>query len=87
MSFEIKMPQLGLTMEEGEVSAWLIKEGDFVNVGDVIAEITTDKLTNDLVSEVSGTVLKILVDEGSDVKVQSVLAIIGDEGENVTTFT
>lgn len=83
MSVEIKMPQLGLTMEEGEVSAWHIKEGDTINEGDVIGEITTDKLTNDLVSEVSGTVLKIVANEGEDIPVQGVLAIVGDPGEKV----
>ncbi len=83
MSVEIKMPQLGLTMEEGEVSAWHIKEGDTINEGDVIGEITTDKLTNDLVSEVSGTVLKIVANEGEDIPVQGVLAIVGEPGEKV----
>lgn len=83
MSVEIKMPQLGLTMEEGEVSAWHIKEGDTIKEGDVIGEITTDKLTNDLVSEVSGTVLKLVASEGEDVVVQGVLAIIGEPGESV----
>lgn len=83
MSVEIKMPQLGLTMEEGEVSAWHIKEGDTIKEGDVIGEITTDKLTNDLVSEVSGTVLKLVASEGEDVVVQGVLAIVGEPGESV----
>ena len=50
MSKQILMPQYGLTMEEGAVEKWLIKEGDVINEGDVIAEIVTDKLTNDLVS-------------------------------------
>ena len=60
MAYEIKMPQFGLTMEEGTVSKWLKKEGDAVKVGDVIMEITTDKLTNEFVSEYEGVLLKIV---------------------------
>ena len=55
MAFEVKMPQLGLTMEEGTVSKWIKHEGDAVKVGDVILEITTDKLTNEVASEAEGT--------------------------------
>ena len=54
MAYELKMPQLGLTMEEGTVSKWMKKEGDAVKVGDVVLEITTDKLTNEVTSEVEG---------------------------------
>ena len=60
MAFEVKMPQLGLTMEEGTVSKWIKHEGDAVKVGDVILEITTDKLTNEVASEAEGTLLKIV---------------------------
>lgn len=77
------MPQLGLTMEEGEIQNWRIKEGDKIEVGDVIAEIVTDKLTNDLISEVAGTVLQIVAEEGTDIPVKGVLAIVGEEGEVV----
>ncbi len=83
MAFELKMPQLGLTMEEGTVSKWLKHEGDSVKVGDVIVEITTDKLTNEVTSEVDGTVLKIVAKEGDDVPVKGTLAWIGKPGENV----
>ena len=54
MAFEIKMPQLGLTMEEGTVAKWLKQEGDTVKKGDVILEITTDKLTSEIESEGDG---------------------------------
>ena len=54
MAFELKMPQLGLTMEEGTVSKWVKHEGDEVKVGDVVVEITTDKLTNEVTSEAEG---------------------------------
>ena len=63
MAYELKMPQLGLTMEEGTVSKWIKQEGDAVKVGDVVVEITTDKLTNEVTSEVEGTMLKIVAQE------------------------
>ena len=83
MAFELKMPQLGLTMEEGTVSKWVKHEGDPVKAGDVVAEITTDKLTNELTSEVDGTLLKIVAQEGDDVPVKGTLAWIGQPGEQV----
>lgn len=83
MAFEVIMPQLGLTMEEGTVSKWIKHEGDAVKVGDVIAEITTDKLTNELLSEFEGTLLKIVAKEDEDIPVKGVLAYIGQPGEVV----
>ncbi len=83
MAYELKMPQLGLTMEEGTVSKWIKKEGDAVKTGEVILEITTDKLTNEVVSEVDGTLLKIVAQEGDDVPVKGTLAWIGKPGEAV----
>lgn len=64
MAFEVLMPQLGLTMEEGTVSQWIKHEGDEVKTGDVILEITTDKLTNEVTSEHDGVLLKIVAQEG-----------------------
>ena len=81
MAYELKMPQLGLTMEEGTVSKWIKKEGDAVKVGDVIVEITTDKLTNEVISETEGTLLKIVAQEGDDIPVKGLLAYIGQPGE------
>lgn len=83
MAIEIKMPQLGLTMEEGEISEWKVAEGDVVKEGDVIAEITTDKLTNDLVAEFGGTVLKIVAKEGEDIPVKETLLWLGEPGEEI----
>lgn len=83
MSKQILMPQYGLTMEEGAVEKWLVKVGDVIKEGDVIAEIVTDKLTNDLVSEVSGTVLKLVAAEGEDILVKGLLAIVGEPGEAI----
>ena len=83
MAFEVKMPQLGLTMEEGTVTRWVKQEGDTVKVGDVILEITTDKLTSEVESEHDGVLLKIVAQEGEDVPVKGILAYIGEAGEQV----
>jgi len=83
MAYELLMPQLGLTMEEGTVSQWIKKEGDAIKVGDVILEITTDKLTNEVLSEYDGTLLKIVAQEGEDIPVKGLLAYIGQPGEAV----
>jgi len=83
MAYEVLMPQLGLTMEEGTVSQWIKHEGDEVKVGDVILEITTDKLTNEVISEYEGTLLKIVAQEGEDIPVKGLLAYIGQAGEAV----
>ena len=81
MAFEIIMPQLGLTMEEGTVSSWLKHEGDAVKAGEAILEITTDKLTNEVTSEHDGVLLKIVAQEGEDVPVKGLLGYIGQAGE------
>lgn len=83
MAVEVKMPQLGLTMEEGTVSKWLKQEGDAVKVGDVLLEITTDKLTSEVTAENEGVLLKIVAKEGDDVPVKGTLAYIGAAGEQV----
>ena len=83
MAFEIIMPQLGLTMEEGTVSSWLKHEGDAVKAGEAILEITTDKLTNEVTSEHDGVLLKIVAQEGEDVPVKGLLGYIGRAGEQV----
>ena len=83
MAFEIKMPQQGLTMEEGTVAQWLKQEGDTVAKGDVLLEITTDKLTSEIESEADGVLLKIVAKEGEDVPVKGLLGYIGEAGETV----
>ncbi|OLA52252.1 MAG: hypothetical protein BHW42_00190 [Oscillibacter sp. CAG:241_62_21] len=77
------MPQLGLTMEEGTVSQWVKHEGDPVKTGDVLLEITTDKLTNEVTSEHDGVLLKIVAQEGEDVPVKGLLCYVGQAGESV----
>jgi pyruvate dehydrogenase E2 component (dihydrolipoamide acetyltransferase) len=83
MSIELKLPALSPTMEEGTLAKWLVKEGDTVASGDILAEIETDKATMEFEAVDEGTVLKILVPEGSDgVKVGTPIAMIGEEGES-----
>ena len=83
MAYEVLMPQLGLTMEEGTVSEWIKHEGDAVKAGDVLLEITTDKLTNEVTSEHDGVLLKIVAQEGEDVPVKGLLCYVGEAGEVV----
>ncbi len=83
MAYEVLMPQLGLTMEEGTVSQWVKHEGDPVKTGDVLLEITTDKLTNEVTSEHDGVLLKIVAQEGEDVPVKGLLCYVGQAGESV----
>ncbi|MFL2510088.1 MAG: dihydrolipoamide acetyltransferase family protein [Alphaproteobacteria bacterium] len=84
MSIKILMPALSPTMTEGNLSKWLVKEGDKVNSGDVIAEIETDKATMEIESADEGTVTKLLIKEGTEsVPVNSPIAVLdGEENEN-----
>ena len=83
MAVELKMPALSPTMEEGKLARWLVKEGDEVKAGDVLAEIETDKATMEFEAVDEGTVGRILVAEGSEgVKVGTVIALIAGEGED-----
>jgi pyruvate dehydrogenase E1 component beta subunit len=83
MAIELKMPALSPTMEEGTLARWLVKEGDTVTAGDVLAEIETDKATMEFESIDEGTVGKILVPEGSEgVKVGTVIAVLAGEGDD-----
>ena len=82
MPIEILMPALSPTMEEGKLSKWLVKEGDTVTPGDVLAEIETDKATMEVEAVDEGTIGKILVAEGTEgVKVNTPIALLLDEGE------
>src|SRR5690606_16679766 len=84
MATELKMPALSPTMEEGTLAKWLVKEGDTVQPGDVLAEIETDKATMEFESIDEGTVGKILVSEGTEnVPVGAVIALIASDGEEV----
>jgi pyruvate dehydrogenase E2 component (dihydrolipoamide acetyltransferase) len=85
MPIELKMPALSPTMEEGTLAKWLVKEGDKVESGDILAEIETDKATMEFEAVDEGTVAKILVPEGTDgVKVGAPIAILAGEGEDAS---
>ena len=87
MPINILMPALSPTMEEGNLAKWLVKEGDTVSAGDVIAEIETDKATMEVESIDEGTVGKILVAEGSKgVKVNELIAVLLEEGEDASAI-
>jgi len=83
MPIELKMPALSPTMEEGTLAKWLVKEGDAVAAGDLLAEIETDKATMEFEAVDEGVIARILVAEGTDeVKVGTVIALIAAEGED-----
>ena len=87
MTTEILMPALSPTMEEGTLAKWLVKEGDAVSAGDILAEIETDKATMEFEAVDEGTISKILVSEGSEgIKVNSPIAILADDGENISNL-
>src|SRR4051812_33206184 len=84
MPTELKMPALSPTMEEGTLAKWLVKEGDDVRSGDILAEIETDKATMEFEAVDEGTIAKILVPEGTDgVKVGQPIALLAGDGEQV----
>ncbi len=83
MATNIVMPQLGLTMTEGTIMKWYKKEGDQVKTGEVLAEIATDKITNELEAPEDGVLLKITAEEGQCVPVKATIAVIGAAGESV----
>ena len=88
MATEILMPALSPTMEEGTLAKWLVKEGDAVTSGDVIAEIETDKATMEVEAVDEGRVAKLLVPEGSEgVKVNAVIAVLAEEGEATSSVS
>jgi pyruvate dehydrogenase E2 component (dihydrolipoamide acetyltransferase) len=85
MPIELKMPALSPTMEEGTLAKWLVKEGDEVKSGDILAEIETDKATMEFEAVDEGKIAKILVPEGSEgVKVGAPIAILAGEGEDAS---
>ena len=84
MATVINMPRLSDTMEEGVVAKWLVKKGDKISEGDILAEIETDKATMEFESFYEGTLLHIGIEEGETAPVDKLLAIIGDEGEDIS---
>ncbi|MXV98086.1 MAG: DUF2118 domain-containing protein [Acidimicrobiaceae bacterium] len=85
MATNVILPKWGLTMEDGTVVAWYVDEGDHVVEGEVIAEVETEKVENDLEAPCAGVVARILVDEDETVDVGTVLAVIAaNEAEAAT---
>jgi pyruvate dehydrogenase E1 component beta subunit len=83
MPIELKMPALSPTMEEGKLAKWLVKEGDEVTSGDILAEIETDKATMEFEAVDEGTIGKIMISEGTEgVKVGTVIAVMSGEDED-----
>src|SRR5579862_3549870 len=83
MPIEIKMPALSPTMEQGKLARWLVKEGDEVSSGDILAEIETDKATMEFEAVDEGTIVSIAVPEGTDgVPVGTVIATLTGENED-----
>jgi len=84
---EVRMPQMGLTMTEGLISCWRKSEGDTICKGDILADIETDKIASELEAEADGILLKICAQEGEIVPVQGLLAILGQENEDVSNVS
>jgi len=83
MPIEIKMPALSPTMEQGKLARWLVKEGDIVASGDLLAEIETDKATMEFEAVDEGTILSLAVPAGSeDIKVGTVIATLSGDDES-----
>ncbi|MDR9365794.1 MAG: pyruvate dehydrogenase complex dihydrolipoamide acetyltransferase [Balneolaceae bacterium] len=84
MAVKIEMPKLSDTMEEGVIAKWNVEEGDKVSSGDVIAEVETDKATMEVEVFDDGTILKILAREGDAIPLGGLMAVVGEEGEDIS---
>lgn len=83
MATEVILPKLGVTMTEGRIDSWLKKEGEYVNEGEALYEIETDKAVQEVESPVSGYLKKIIAGDDVTLTVNTVIAIIGDKDEDV----
>ncbi len=86
MAYEVQMPKWGLTMKTGKIARWSVQEGERVEKGKPLLEVETDKITNVVEAPESGVLLKILVAKGQTAAVKSVIAVIGQPGENVDAW-
>src|SRR3712207_8791477 len=84
MATQVVMPKLSPTMEEGQLSRWLKKEGDKVSVGEPLAEIDTDKATMEAQALATGVLRKILAQEGETIPLGAIIAIIGEPDEDIS---
>lgn len=87
MANTIIMPKLSPTMEEGQISRWLKKEGDAIEANEPIAEVDTDKATMEVTSLDAGTLLKIVIGDGANAKLGETIGIIGEKGEDISALT
>ena len=78
------MPKIGMMSDDINLAEWLVEEGEQVEVGQELCEIESQKITNRIEAKSAGTVLKILVDEGEKVPIGTVLAIIGEPGDDIS---
>lgn len=86
MATKVIMPKLSPTMEEGQISRWLKKEGDKVSMGEPLAEIDTDKATMEMQALANGVLRKILIDEGQAAPLGQTIAVIGEPNEDISSF-
>ena len=86
MATEIVMPKLGLTMESGAISAWLVAEGEEVQKGQALLEIATDKVTMEVEAQADGILRKILVPAGEEVPVSTTIGVIADQDEDIGSY-
>lgn len=77
--YEVQMPKFGAMMKKGEIAEWLVKEGDKVAKGDPLCEISSEKITNTLEAYVDGTIEKILLEEGEEAEIGTVIALINND--------
>src|SRR2546430_15916570 len=87
MATQVIMPKLSPTMEEGQLSRWLKKEGDKVSMGEPLAEIDTDKATMEMQALGNGVLRKILIQEGQSAPLGQLIAIIGEPDEDISALT
>ena len=83
MATNVVMPKLGLTMESGIIGSWLVSEGDSVEKGQPLLEVITDKVTMEVEAQETGVVRKIFFQDGSEVDVSKIIAVIADENEKI----
>src|SRR5882762_2908416 len=86
MATEVMMPKLSPTMEEGQLSRWLKKEGDRVSMGEPLAEIDTDKATMEMQALTDGVLRKIIIKEGESAPLGQLIAIIGSPDEDISSL-
>src|SRR5215468_10521207 len=85
MATKVIMPKLSPTMEEGQISRWLKKEGDKVSMGEPLAEIDTDKATMEMQALSNGVLRKILINEGESAPLGQLIAVIGEPDEDISS--